>query len=442
MHQIIRKNIYWSLDFIKGGKLRAHYNDIAFIMENIGSAKSNRKREQSLNKVLRHAVDSTPFYKEFDDFKGLEDFPVIDKNAIRDNYDDFKSSLYSKQQNHTVLTSGSTGTPFQVLQDKNKRIRNSADVIYFAHQAGFEIGQKLYYIRQWDKYNSPKSWIAKMKNIYIHPISNLSEPDLDNLFLDMSENKSSAGIMCYASSLDEIKVYLKEKVTKPIVKNIKSIIAISEALKEDTKTYLEKYFKVPVLSRYSNAENGILAQQLLESKEFEINWASYYIEILEVDSDAPAKPGTTGRIIITDLYNYCMPMIRYDSGDIGQFSVTEKNGTQYTTLKRVEGRKTDMFFNTSGELRSPYTVYHLMVYPHILQYQFIQESKKQYTIKLNVLPEFQSEKEVLRDLKIVVGDDAKINLEYVGGIPSLSSGKRKSVINIYKQVEHLVEQEY
>ena len=434
MHQYTRKRIFWLLDSLKGGKLRTHYNDIASIMENLESSASNKKRVKSLNSLLLHAVDSTPFYKKFADFKELEDFPVINKNNIRDYYEDFKSSIYSNLQNHTVLTSGSTGTPFKILHDKNKRIRNSADVIYFAHQAGFEIGQKLYYIRQWDKYNSPKSWIAKMKNIYIHPISNLSKSDLDNLFRNISEDKSSAGIMCYASSLDDIKAYLEQNKTKPIVKNIKSIIAISESLKEDTKTSLEKYFGVSVVSRYSNAENGILAQQLLESTEFLINWASYYIEILELDSDIPVQFGDSGRIVITDLYNYCMPMIRYDSGDIGQFSITKKNGAQQTMLKRVEGRKTDMILNTSGEIRSPYTVYHLMVYPHILQYQFIQESKKKYTIKLNVLPEFQSEKEVLRDLKIVVGDDAKINLEYVDGIPSLSSGKRKSVINNYKQV--------
>ena len=440
MHQAIRKSIFWSLDFLKGGKLRTHYNDIASIMENIGSTASNKKREQSLNTLLKHAVDSTLFYKEIADYKGLEDFPVIDKNIIREYYEYFKSSLYSNKQNHKVLTSGSTGTPFQILQDKNKRIRNSADVIYFAHQAGFEIGQKLYYIRQWDKYNSPKSWIAKMKNIYIHPISNLSEPDLDDLFQNMFKDKSSAGIMCYASSLDEIKAYLEQKDTKPHIKNIKSVIAISESLKEDTKEALEKYFGAPVVSRYSNAENGILAQQFTDSTEFQINWASYHIEILELDSDMPVLPGNSGRIVVTDFYNYCMPMIRYDTGDIGQLSIIQKNGIQHTTLKRVEGRKTDMFFNTNGEIRSPYTVYHLMVYPHILQYQFIQESKKEYTIKLNVLPEFQSEKEVLRDLKIVVGDNAKINLEYVDGIPLLSSGKRKSVINNYRKIKHLVEQ--
>lgn len=432
MLQNIRKKMFWSWDFLNGGAQKAHYNDIDIILRNLDSDESLSRRAQSLDKLLKHAVSTTPFYKEFSKYEGLESFNVIDKNIIREYYEDFKSDMYKAKKNHSAYTSGSTGTPFKLLHDKNKRARNSADVIYFAHQAGFKIGHKLYYIRHWDQYNSSNAWITKMKNISTHPVSQLSKSDVEDLLQKMSKDVSSKGIMCYASVLDEMRSYLENTGTPPVVKNMKSIIAISESLKEDAKHSMEKYFGVPVISRYSNVENGIFAQQNAGSHEFQINWASYVVEILDIDTNLNAEPGALGRIVITDLYNYCMPMIRYDTGDIGQFAISEKNGIKHWVLEKVEGRKMDMITNTSGKMISPFMVYHILKYPHIVQYQFIQDNKSKYTIKLNVLPEFDSSEDIITEFKKHLGSDAEIHLEYVEDIPLLSSGKRKFVINKFK----------
>lgn len=431
MLQSIRKNLFWTIDFFKGGKIRMHYNDIHSILKNPNSAESKNKRNESLDKLLKHAVTTTPFYREFADYGSLDDFTVIDKNIIRDYYDDFKSAQHKNKKNYSAYTSGSTGTPFKLLHNKNKRDRNSADVIYFAKQAGFEIGHRLYYIRQWDAYNSPKPWITTIQNVYKHPVSKLSKPDLENLLQKMANDTSSKGIICYASVLDELKGYLESTANKPKIKNIKSIIAISEALKDNVRLSMESYFGIPVVSRYSNVENGILAQQDLGSRDFQINWASYYIEILDMDNNTPAKPDALGRIVVTDLYNYCMPMIRYDTGDVGQFSVTNKNGEQYISLKKVEGRRLDMLSNTKGEMMSPFLVYHILKYPHIIQYQFIQENQNTYRIKLNVSSDFDSAQDIVTEFKQHLGSDADVEIEYVNDIPLLSSGKRKFVINNY-----------
>lgn len=431
MLQTLRKRLYWSMDSLRGGPIKLHYQDIKSIMSNPESPQSIQKRAQSLDKLLHHAVTTTPFYKEFSNFKSLEDFTVIDKNIIRDYYEDFKSSEFKNENNYSAYTSGSTGTPFKLLHNKNKRNRNTADVIYFAEQAGYEIGHKLYYIRHWDQYNSSKPWVAKIKNIHMHPVSKLSKPEVKELLEKMSNHSSSKGIMCYASVLDEMKNYLETAEKAPKVKNMKSIIAISESLKEDSKKKMEKYFNVPIISRYSNVENGILAQHNTTSDEFEINWASFNIEILDMKTNLPAKPGSLGRIVITDLYNYCMPMIRYDTGDIGQLAVSSK-GDSHIVLKSIEGRKMDMILNTNGELVSPFMVYHILKYPHIIQYQFIQENRTQYTLKLNVEEAFNSADKIIEEFKNHLGSEAEIKLEYVNDIPLLASGKRKFVINRYK----------
>ncbi len=429
MLQTFRKIAFWSFDALKGSRVKSHYNDIKFILENIGSVESKNRRNESLEKLLDHAVTSTPFYRKVADFSSLEDFPVINKNTIRDSYNDFGSSMFKNKNNYPVYTSGSTGTPFRILHDQNKRDRHSADVTYYSRQAGFEIGNKLYYIRHWDQFNSPKPWMVWMKNLYMHPVSRLSHEDLVHLLDVMAKDSSPKGILCYASALDEINRYIESMDTVPSIEGINSIIAISETLKADTKKSIEAYWGVPVVSRYSNVENGILAQQCSGETEYQINWASYLVEILEMDTDRPAEVGQHGRIVVTDLYNYCMPMIRYDTGDIGQMGHCTKRGMEYPVLNKVEGRKLDMVLNTEGKIMSPYVVYHILKYPHIKQYQFIQESEKKYVIKLNVSPEFHSSEPIVMEFKKHLGTDAEIQLDFVDDIPLLSSGKRKFVIN-------------
>ena len=432
MLQTVRKKMFWSIDYVQGGMLKMHYNDINHILNDLDSNESKIRRAKSLDNLLKHAIDSVPFYKEFSDYSSLKDFNVIDKNIIRNYYEEFKSSIYKSKNNYSAYTSGSTGTPFKLLHDKNKRKRNSADVIYFAQQAGFEIGHKLYYIRHWDQYNSPNPLITKMKNIHKHPVSKLSKSDVEDLLSKMSKDISSKGIMCYASVLDEIKNYLENTNNTPVVRDLKSIIAISESLKDDVKDSIEKYFGIPVISRYSNVENGILAQQDPHSGQFQINWASYFVEILNLENNLPVKKGELGRIVITDLFNYCMPMIRYDTGDIGRLADPQTKSEKDLVLERIEGRKMDMIFSTNGEMISPFMVYHILKYPNIIQYQFIQEDQKKYVIKLNVLPEFHSAKDIIKEFKEHLGSNAEICLEYVKDIPLLSSGKRKFVINNFK----------
>ncbi|GAA3514329.1 phenylacetate--CoA ligase family protein [Aquimarina addita] len=430
--QNIRKKLFWSLDTLKGNRVKDHYQDIQEILENIGSVESNAKRTKSLEKLLNHAVKTAPFYKQFAGYTSLENFKVIDKNMIRDHYDDFKSSVFKDKENHSVYTSGSTGTPFTLIHNQNKRDRNSADVIYFAKQAGFDIGHKLYYIRHWDAYNSSKPWITWMKNIYKHPVSKLSHEDVEGLLNRMSRDKSTKGIMCYASVLDEMKRHLENTETTRPIADVHSVIAISETLNTHSKKEIEKFLDAPVVSRYSNVENGILAQQPVGSDEFHINCASYHIEILSMYTNTPVEPGKLGRIVITDLYNYCMPMIRYDTGDIGQMGYHIKNGRKYPVLTKVEGRKMDMIFDTNGTMMSPYFVYHILKYPHIKQYQFIQECEKKYRIKLNVTSQFNASRVILEEFREHLGADADIHVDFVQDIPLLASGKRKFVINRFK----------
>ena len=188
-----------------------------------------------------------------------------------------------------------------------------------------------------------------------------------------------------------------------------------------------------MFSRYSNVENGIIAQQLPNSGEkFIVNSASYFIEILSMNTDKPVIEGELGRIIVTDLFNYAMPLIRYDTGDIGVKRIVRTEIGEEEVFTKIEGRKMDSIFNTNGELVSSFLITNGMWnYSELIQYQFIQKNKKNYCFKLNIDKEFKREKELIEEFTEYLGKDAKIDIEYVNEIPLLSSGKRKKVLNIW-----------
>ena len=211
---------------------------------------------------------------------------------------------------------------------------------------------------------------------------------------------------------------------------IRSVITMSEGLNDYTKLAGEKYFKCPVLSRYSNIENGILAQQTLSDPvNFMINRASYWIEILHPETNAPLPLGSLGKIVVTDFYNEVMPLIRYDTGDLGVIVKKRMDGMDCLVLSKIEGRKLDQIFNTKGELISSYIVYkNMWKYTEIEQYQLIQKTRAKYVFKI-CASEFRREAQLVQEFKEYLGDDADFEIQYVKEIPLLASGKRKKVVN-------------
>lgn len=425
----LRNTVLWVADALKGMKLRRHYNEIADLLESADERYVIDKINIRLGNLLEHSANTVPIYYSY---KGcsLATFPVVNKSIIRNSYNSFRSSSFKDKVLYKAITSGSTGTPFKIYQDRNKKLRNYADTLYFAGLAGYRTGHRLVYLKIWvkEKMRSPLAYL--LQNIVPVDVIRFNDTEIEALINRMEKDRSTFGLLGYASALELICRYLVKTGHGPVKADVKSIIAISETLNDNTRESLEKYFGVPAVSRYSNLENGIIAQQIpSQPGRYLINSASYHVEILKMDSDDPAGEGETGRIVVTDLFNYAMPMIRYDTGDIGSMVHDEKFPWR-KYLNHVEGRRLDLLYDTGGNLVSSYIVYkNMWQYTEIDQYQLIQEDKKRYTIKINCREPFTREKQLTDEFKSYLGQDADFRVEYVTEIPLLSSGKRKKIVN-------------
>jgi phenylacetate-CoA ligase len=427
-----RKHIFWLLDFFKGSKIRRHYKEIEFVLNHASSQEAVHRQEKNLSTLLHHAVTTTQFYKNGS--ASLNDFPVVNKSIIRESFNSFISHKFKESELIPVVTSGSTGTPFKVYHDKNKKRRNSADAICFAHLSGYDIGDRVIYLKVWVNQNMKSPLRFWMENMIPVDVFLLKDASIKDILHRMENDQSACVLLGYASALELVCKYLERNYKEKVNANVKSVIAMSETLNDYTKKTLQKYFHAQIVSRYSNLENGIIAQQeITGSGRYSINAASYFVEILKMDSDEQAEPGQTGRIVVTDLFNYGMPLIRYDTGDIGALSPdSRKSGNMYLT--KVEGRKLDMLYDTDGNLVSSYKITAVMMqYTDILQFQFIQNGLKEFTMEINTGGMFTKEAELLKELKACLGKEAVMTIDYVSEIPLLSSGKRKIITNTMLQ---------
>ncbi|WP_299214561.1 CoF synthetase [uncultured Aquimarina sp.] len=420
---MLRNILFWTTDKLTGSKKKANRNDIKFIITNSISEKAKKKKKKYLDTILQHVIETVPHYKN--EKLKIDSFPIVNKNIIRANFIDFQSVIYTDKKKKTVSTSGSTGTPFMVYHDKNKSTRNTADNLYFWGEAGYKIGDKLYFFRLWNAFEKKNFLTHFAQNVVPIDVFDLTDSFIDDLLDTLQKRKRKSCLLGYVSAFEKICKHLDRKNPNFRITSVKSIIAISEKLNQYTKDSVKKYFGIEPVSRYSNIENGIIAQQLKGKSHFIINDASYYVEILDINTNEPAKKGVIGRIVITDLFNYCTPMIRYDTGDLGAFDIIDEK----KVLTKIEGRKIDSIKNTKGEIISFNLVLMVNKYPQLTQCQLVQKSKKDYILKLNSNNIFSKEEELLSDFKRYLGKDANITIEYVSEIPLLASGKRRVMVN-------------
>nr|WP_299319359.1 phenylacetate--CoA ligase family protein [uncultured Blautia sp.] len=418
---------FWMLDKTKGGKIREYYDQIRYAWKEGSSVEETEKKIQDL---IAHAVKTTDFYKNYPEDISLKDLPVVNKDTFRQQYDRFISSTYKDAPDNRVMcTSGSTGTPLRMIQNRDKIRHNTAGGIFLGAAAGYYIGMKEAFIRVWVNNVKKSKFQLIQENMIMMDSSRMDEQALAEMFHTIEKKKVKC-LVGYSSALGELSDYIRKSGKDCSNCSVRAIIPISETMPEPVRRTLEKQFGCPVRAWYSNEENGIMGLQNEKDEGYRIDTETYYYEILKMDSDESAEPGELGRIVITDLFNYAFPILRYDNGDTAVAVRKEKNGRFKLYLSELYGRRSDLIYDCKGNAVTPYIITNnLWDIEGVKQYRFIQEDVKDYTIWLNGDPAKMDQEEILGRIRPYLGDEARIKVEIVDEIPVLASGKRKYIEN-------------
>ena len=422
----LRRQGFWARDlFVNRGAVRKHLTDIQRKLSSAGDREPPTSGEpDELRALLDYAVGYTAFYQGVGFGAPLSAFPVMNKTLLNANYSNILSPEFAGKKTHAMHTSGSTGIPFTVIQNLDKRFRHIADLKYFGALAGYRDHDPMCYLRAKPTATQKEQ---RRQNIWQMDICNLSEENLIRYYHDMVQ-KGCVALMAYPSTLMTAVTLWEKRFRNE--SNIRTIISTSEAMTDEIRRKLKGFFgeNCGIYARYSNTENGILGQENGEEAIFVLNWASYFFELLQFDKDEPVADGELGRVIVTDYFNKAFPMIRYDTGDVARMVRPEK-GLPYLT--DLFGRRMDLIYDTKHEVVSPFLLCRTMrLSKGVEQWQFIQDGEKSYRLRITVTQDKKPTcKTELRSFQHVLGLDAKITLEYVDDIPVMSSLKRKLIVS-------------
>ncbi len=215
--------------------------------------------------------------------------------------------------------------------------------------------------------------------------------------------------------------------SRPLTR-LREVRTFGEVLEPHVRRLCREMWNVPVSDVYSTQEIGYIAIQCPEVEDhYHVQAENVLLEVLD-DQGRPCGPGEIGRVVITTLQNFAMPLIRYDIGDYAEVGPPCRCGRGLPVLRRILGRKRNMFILPSGQRRWPCmdtSVEGLQELTCVRQFQVVQRSLTELDVNLRVTrPLTEDEESIVRQTLVSgLGYPFQITIRYVDSIARCPSGK-------------------
>lgn len=130
--------------------------------------------------------------------------------------------------------------------------------------------------------------------------------------------------------------------------NLREVRTFGEVVEPHVRELCHNAWDTELVDLYSTQELGYIALQCPAYHHYHVQEESVYLEVLAPDG-RPCGPGEVGKVVITSLHNYAMPLIRYDLGDYAEVGDTCPCGRTLLTLNRILGRQRNMLVLPNGD---------------------------------------------------------------------------------------------
>jgi len=406
------------------------------------------QQEKQLKKLVEFVYKNVPYYTRLFDqicikpsditsIKDLEKLPILTKQTIKKNWQNFIPKNINELKSLNGSTGGSTGEPLKYRMSLNDYVRGISLLYRGWGYGGYKLGDKVAMIGGSSLIPSQKLEL-KMKirdyflNIRRYSSFEMSKENLTRYIHDMNKWKPDF-LRGYPSSIYQIATFIRENNLK-IKFQPKSIFTTAEKLFYNNRTLIEKVFGTKVFDGYGLNDGGISAYECEAHDGMHIDMERAILEVS--DSNGKQIINKEGKILATSLYNYSLPFIRYDTGDLGTISYSRcPCGCKMLLLTEIAGRITDSLKLNNIIIGSPVLTV-LMGKFDIETYQIIQEKFNSIVCKIIKGKTYKKEDEefIKKSFYSHVG---KINIkfDYVNSIPTTKASKYKFIINNMKEIE-------
>ena len=172
--------------------------------------------------------------------------------------------------------------------------------------------------------------------------------------------------------------------TRGKIDPLRAVFTASEQVSDELREDCLAVFGCPIIDNYTSGETGYIALQCPQSTNLHVQSEVVLVEVLD-DDGAPCKPGQIGRVVITPLHNFAMPLLRYEIGDEAEVAEACACGRGLQALRRVVGRTQDYLVLPDGQRRrADLAHYRLSSIPAIREFRLVQRSLTQLVLQLVV----------------------------------------------------------
>ncbi|AOY79369.2 hypothetical protein BJP36_04990 [Moorena producens JHB] len=402
--------------------------------------------QTNLIKILNHCQKNVPYYTQIMAQIGnrtlleqnpevyIQNLPVLTKDLIRQKFEQIKSTDLKQRQWYFNQSGGSTGEPIRLIQDREYFNRSMAiKYLYSYLVSGRKTGdpEAILWGSERDLFSNKgiKAKVSSFLRNTTYMNAFLMTPEKMAGFIHRLNTKPHKIIIAYAQAIYELAQFAEQEQINVVPQ--KAIITSATTLYPWMREKIESVFQCQVFNRYGSREVGDIACEI-PGKEglWAAPWGSY-IEIVD-DNDNLLPTGVEGNILVTNLTNYAMPLIRYKIGDRGTLLVNEPSRQ---ILKQVSGRSADMFKRKDGTLVHGEYFTHLLYFQDwIYKFQVTQKSYFKIVIKIikanpSYEPKQQELDEIVDKCKVLMGEDYKVIIRFVNQIDPSKSGKYRYTIS-------------
>jgi len=400
------------------------------------------RQEKQLRKLIDFVYKNVPYCAKLFDrlnirpaditvIKDLEKLPILNKQIIKQNWQDFIPQNINRLKYVNGSTGGSTGDPLRYIMSTEDYERGVGLLYRGLGYGGYKLGDKVAIIAGSSLIPTRKSERKKkiqefFLNCQHYSSFEMSKENLFRYFYDINEWKPSF-IRGYASSIYLFAKFIQNNNLKLSFQQ-KAIFTTAEKLFNKQREFIEQVFGTKVFDNYGLNDGGISAYECERHKGMHIDTERAILET--VDDENNQVLNEKGKILATSLYNYSLPFIRYDTGDLGIISDFEcACGRKMPLLKEIVGRETDFLKLNNVIIASPVLTV-LFGRFDIEQYQITQDGSSSVLCKIVKGRTYEKENEefIRKSFYTHVGK-IDIKFDYVNLIPATEGKKYKFIIN-------------
>lgn len=399
-------------------------------------------QNQKLRALIQHAYKTVPYYNQMmkaeklspADIKSKDDLykvPILTKEKIKNNFSELISTSTNKLLVRHGHTSGTTGTPLDLCYDIQTCVVHHVADWRQKYWAGLEYGKPYASIQGRVTVpigqKTPPFWRKNYINNQLFLSSfHLTKENLPYYFEKLKKDNIEY-LEGYPSTVYILAKYLKENnQTFPL----KAILTSSETLFDFQRETIEVSFCCQIFDFYGMAERVMFATECDHHKGHHINQDYGIAEFLD-STNNPVRKGSLGRMVATSLFNFSMPLIRYQTNDSCSLKIEKCScGRVFPLMDDVATKDEAIVTLPDGRLISPSILTHpFKPMQNILESQIIQEELNVIRIKIVINNNYtkKDEKQLIDAFIERLGHEIFIKIEYVKEIPRTKSGKFKWV---------------